>query len=311
MPSGHGDEPDPSLKGRKAMLLHGKCVALTEALRIVDGQLDERIPTSYKVADIHEMLVTLDEAEKESALCLGHGVGPFSVFPAGRVSSTISRKSVSRDSSSLSDIPGAIVSYEDTDYSVPVNVDEEMYFNMFRRTLAENCQEDDLEIVAQTSTFDQNSSTMSWLFDFELRTTSFSDKTTRELMYNYITTVADLLQPASHYQNPYKSIYVPNALIGSSDSLVGVGMLEPSHSNVAVFHAILSVSAFHLRGTDTCPERIVFDKLGRLHRGKAFEHLQKALLDELDRSDHHAAMSAMLSLVSSDVSPFFLSNNSN
>ena len=34
---------------------------------------------------------------------------------------------------------------------------------------------------------------------------------------------------------------------------------------------------------------------------------RKALLDELDRSDHDVAMSAMMSLVSSDVSPFFLS----
>lgn len=126
-------------------------------------------------------------------------------------------------------------------------------------------------------------------------------------MYNYITVVADLLQPASHYQNPYKSIYVPNALIGSPDSLTGVATSELSHSNVAVFHGILSVSAFHLRGTDTSPERAVFDKLGRLHRGKALEHLQKALLDELDRSDHHVAMSAMMSLVSSDVSLFSLS----
>ena len=173
---------------------------------------------SYKVVDIHEMLVTLDEVAKESFLCLDHGVGVFSVFPAGRVSPTISRESISRDSLSLSDTPEAIVSYVNTGYSIPVNIDEEMYFNMIPRTLAENCQEDDLEIIAQTSTFDPNSSTMSRLFDLELRTTFFSDKTTGELMYNYITTVADLLQPASHYQNPYKSIYVPNALIGSSDS---------------------------------------------------------------------------------------------
>ena len=83
-------------------------------------------------------------------------------------------------------------------------------------------------------------------------------------------------------------------------------MLEPSHSNIAVFHEILSVSAIHLRGTDASSDRIVFDKLGRLHQGKAFEHLQKALLDELDRSDHDVAMSAMMPLVSSDVSPFFL-----
>jgi hypothetical protein len=256
------------------------------------------------------MLVTLDEAEKESISYVDHGVGPFSVFPVDR-SSTATQKRTSRDPPADSESTlEASVPYEDNDYSVPVTLNEEVCFKMMPEIPGGSLDED-LEIVAQTSSFNQNGSTITSLLDLELRTQFFSDKATRELMHNYITTVADLLQPASHYQNPYKSIYVPNALIGSADSIGGVGMLERSHNNVAVFHAILSVSAFHLRGTDASPDRVVFDKLGRLHRGKALEHLQIALLDELDRSDHNAAMSAMMSLVSSDVSLQSLSSGSN
>jgi hypothetical protein len=239
------------------------------------------------------MLVELDEAEKKSGFHKTHEIGPFSVFSA-KYARSRSSGNKSRDTHSLCEVPIVEMYREDSVSSDLASLCGEVYFDT-QLDLSTESFSQDIEIVDRTSDFP-------CCLDLELRTNFFSDNTTRELMYNYINVVADLLQPASHYQNPYKSIYVPTALVGSSDSLGGMGMLEPSPSNVAVFHAILSVSAFHLRGTENLPERTIFDKLGRLHRGKAFKSLQKALLDELDSSDHHAAISAMMSLVSSDVS---------
>jgi hypothetical protein len=259
------------------------------------------IPKSCKVADVHGMLLTLDEAEKESTSHEHHEVGPFSVFSVGPASPGSGRKA-SRHIDGVADDIAAEASLHtvNDDCSVPVTINEEVCLNMGPE-VSDNEIEEDIEVVAQVSNCLFDHPTSSTLVQVELTTNLFSDKVTRELMYNYVNIVADLLQPASHFQNPYKSIYVPNALVGSADSLAGVGLLESSHSNIAVFHAILSVSAFHLRGTDALPDRAMYDKLGRLHRCKAFQHLQKALLDELDREDHRAAMSAMMSLVSSDV----------
>lgn len=290
------------MKGRKAMLLHGQYPIVSWLVNNTDRQQDERIPTSCKVADVHEMLIELDESEKESAVHKTYEVGPFSVFSADHVRSN-SSGSTARDICINSErtIVETIMHREDSDSSDPVSFDAEVCFGMAFEYSAEPLSRD-TEIVDQTSAVSSRDFSMQHLLDLELRTHFFSDKTTRELMYNYINVVADLLQPASHSQNPYKTIYVPTALIGSADRLCSIGMADASHSNVAVFHAILSVSAFHLRGTENLPERTIFDKLGRLHRGKAFEFLQKALLNDLDRSDHQAAISAMMSLVSSDVS---------
>jgi hypothetical protein len=249
------------------------------------------------------MLVGLNEAEREWGIHKNHEIGPFSVFSTNRALSD-SKECASRDINSSGPPAVETTLYCDNSDTSITDLIEEISFDMDLAIETEDPPMD-IELIDQSSTVLSDSSTFLHLFDLELRTHLFSDKTTRELMHNYINVVADLLQPANHSQNPYKSIYVPTAMVGSAESLGGVGMLEASHSNVAVFHALLSVSAFHLRGTDSLPERAVFDKLGRLHRGKAFESLQIALLDELDRSDHHAAISAMLSLVSSDVSIFF------
>lgn len=114
-----------------------------------------------------------------------------------------------------------------------------------------------------------------------------------ELIHHYFHAVTDLLQPAQHTRNPYKSIYFPRAITASA-----VGMhAESSFSSSALFHALLSVSAFHLHRI-TAGE-VHYEKIGRLHRLKAVKYLQEALND--DSADEYTTMSAMLSLVSTDL----------
>lgn len=128
------------------------------------------------------------------------------------------------------------------------------------------------------------------------------DNDIAELMDNYISVVADLLQPTRHSQNPYKSIYFPQAIASPSGITVGVSD-SMSSSRTALFHALLSVSAFHLyrRKTDN---REKYEKLGRLHRAKAIKSLQKALTSGYIAKDKCTTMSAMLSMASIDVSGF-------
>ena len=246
------------------------------------------------------MLDTLDEAERESALheChKSHKSGPFSIF------FTLSnpRERISCDNICVEDLVAETPQHcEVSNCSALIATDGEVSLHINLQLPTEDSARVG-KFVDNTLSVQPPRSDLPHSLDLELRTHFFSDKATQELMHNYVNVVADLLQPASHYQNPYKSIYVPTALVGSIDGLGGCGAFEATHSNAAVFHAILSVSAFHLRGTNTTAERATFDELGRLHRGKALKSLQIALLDELDKSDHHAAMSAMMSLVSSDV----------
>jgi hypothetical protein len=154
----------------------------------------------------------------------------------------------------------------------------------------------------------------SGLHDTELRAAVYRNRTIGLLMHNYILNITELLQPVCHPRNPYQSIYVPNALKGSSNLVLGMNNLasELSSSNVAIFHALLSVSAFHLRGTNYTEKQPLFDQLGRFHRAKAMQNLRMALIDETRTVDRQATMAVILSLVSSDVScsmvQFFLTD---
>lgn len=184
------------------------------------------------------------------------------------------------------------------------------------------CDYDDTSLIPNRDMFSDGSSIledigaieqepnthMSWrqpnFLKFELSAGTYSDKTIGLLMHNYITNIADVLQPAHHPRNPYKSIYVPNALIGSSNLLPGVIVLSSdlSYSNVAIFHALLSVSAFHLRGTKYTDNYLVFEQLGRFHRAQALKNLRRVLKSKSVVMESQAVMAAMMSLVTSDVS---------
>jgi hypothetical protein len=176
------------------------------------------------------------------------------------------------------------------------------------------------ENIQESRLLDRNSLTApsSPSLAFELRSSVYRSPLAGILMNNYVHNIADLLQPISHPQNPYRSIYVPSAIRGSTNLLLNLGdsgQKIPS-SNVAIFYSLMATSAFHLRGVEDCAKGGELDMLGQAFRTKAFAYLRKALCkcsDEREevliadaglQADLHqnATMAAMLSLVTADVS---------
>jgi len=242
-------------------------------------------------------------------------IGPFSIFPVERnIDSTIFNlpRAVEDDlqvpRSEMRSTQNNILS--EFEFGPPVcgdwevvdlkNVQESPVLRKSHRSPFE----DEVELIDGDTQHNSRNNQTSSLLDTELRTAVYSNKTIGLLMQNYIANITDLLQPVCHPRNPYQSIYVPNALIGSSNLVLGMNnsASELSFSNVAIFHALLSVSAFHLRGTSYTENQPLFEQLGRFHRAKALQNLRMALLDDTRTIDHHATMAVMLSLVSSDVS---------
>ncbi|TVY25774.1 Arginine metabolism regulation protein II [Lachnellula hyalina] len=135
------------------------------------------------------------------------------------------------------------------------------------------------------------------------------------LIDNYRQNVAPLLLPYYLQDNPYSSIYIPNALIGARDILENTTAVD-HHTplgNVAMFYALLATSSFHLRGVRDEGNYSQFDVLGRFFRDKAFQYLRKSLLDagkekhsylepgNASTSYADCIMGAMLTLVTTDV----------
>lgn len=127
----------------------------------------------------------------------------------------------------------------------------------------------------------------------------YVDTTVAELMHNYIHVVSNLLQPARHKHNPYRSLYVPKAIEAAADSLFVGASGESSHAGTALFHALLAVSAFHLHHHRPVYSR--YGRQGRTHRTKAIKSLRLCLAESEGEKDHGTTVSAMLSMVSIDV----------
>ncbi|KAL4974024.1 fungal-specific transcription factor domain-containing protein [Aspergillus desertorum] len=75
----------------------------------------------------------------------------------------------------------------------------------------------------------------------------YTDSSMAELMDNYIHVEADLLQPARHTQNPYRSLYVPKGMEAAAAAGLFVGVQDsPSPVGTALFRALVAVSASHM-----------------------------------------------------------------
>ncbi|KAK9367110.1 fungal-specific transcription factor domain-containing protein [Lipomyces kononenkoae] len=144
------------------------------------------------------------------------------------------------------------------------------------------------------------------LLSLRVRSSVYRDPLAGMLMDNYVHNVADLLQPIFHPRNPYSSIYVPAAMRGSVDLLLGVGStVAAPPSYVAIFYSLLAASVFHLRGSMGRGTQL--DELGMKFRTKAFQYVRKALQESsarvqtLERPYPDAALAAILTLVTTDV----------
>ncbi|KAL4877393.1 fungal-specific transcription factor domain-containing protein [Aspergillus karnatakaensis] len=127
----------------------------------------------------------------------------------------------------------------------------------------------------------------------------YVNSATAELMHHYVHVVADLLQPAHHTHNPYRSLYVPKAIEAVAAGLFVGATGTPSQAGTALFHALLAVSAFHMHRHR--PGQPRYCRLGRIHRLKAIEGLQRSLGELEMVADSHTTMSAMLSMASIDL----------
>lgn len=131
----------------------------------------------------------------------------------------------------------------------------------------------------------------------------FRDSQTAMLMYHYMNHVADLLQPILHPGNPWRTTYIPFALRGCPDLTLSQASASPDAS-LALFHSLLSSAAFHLRNvTGGCKK---LHNLGLHHRAKSLRVLNAALLHPDDPEQHAVYLTAMLSLVTIDVSVIHL-----
>ncbi|KIX03150.1 uncharacterized protein Z518_06701 [Rhinocladiella mackenziei CBS 650.93] len=262
---------------------------------------------SFPLGDIDQQLADIDACGEGRSGELPISTGPFGVFYA--------REPVLRahDAATL-----------DNDESTPST---ETIVQEYHPSESDNYSKDDV-LDPDTPTTISSPAKSNWLLQqisstreaspcvYELHSGIFHDPIIDQLMENYVRNVANVLPPLPHPENPYSSIYVPRAMAGASNLILGLNCAasEMPSSNVAIFYALLATSAFHLRGSGM--KRVSgFDVVARRFRAKAFASLQKALQEpyEMDErqalyspstpstSHCEAVISAMLTLITMDV----------
>lgn len=133
----------------------------------------------------------------------------------------------------------------------------------------------------------------------------FQDPQTSTLMYHYMDHVADLLQPVLHPMNPWRTTYFPFALEGCPELFLSQSSFPSSYASIALFHSLLSSAAFHLRNATGDSKK--FYNLGLQHRAKSLHALNAALTRPNESQMYTVYLTAMLSLVTIDVSiPVYL-----
>lgn len=129
----------------------------------------------------------------------------------------------------------------------------------------------------------------------------FRDRETAMLMHHYVNHVSELLQPVLHPQNPWRTTYFPFALEGCPDLFLYQQSVTPSsHASTALFHGLLSAAAFHLRNATGGSTE--FHQLGLRHRIKALRSLNGTVIHPSNPQFDVVYLTAMLSLVTIDVS---------
>lgn len=128
----------------------------------------------------------------------------------------------------------------------------------------------------------------------------FQDPQTSVLMSHYMNHVADLLQPVFHPGNPWRTTYFPFALEGCPELFLSQSSSPTSYVSIALFNSLLSSAAFHLR--NVTGGSTALHKLGLQHRTKSLQALNAALVHPSDSQLYTVYLTAMLSLVTIDVS---------
>ena len=134
--------------------------------------------------------------------------------------------------------------------------------------------------------------------DYSLSTTMIREKIAAILMNHYTNKMVHLMQPVLHQGNPFKNIYLPLAIKGSSSSTVANDSDHTYSASVAVFHSLLSAAAINLQGPELREDGL--QQLAFHHKQHALVALRNALATR--SSNYKDLMTAILSLVSIDVS---------
>ena len=141
-----------------------------------------------------------------------------------------------------------------------------------------------------------NSGTMK--FDYDLSTVLVDNTSAAMLMNHYTKHLVHLMQPISHQENPFRTIYLPLAVEGSSCLEVARSSDRTRPTSVAAFHSLLSTAAINL--LDGRSDRGALRQLAWHHKQRALVALRSALASQ--SSKYKDLMTAILSLVSTDVS---------
>lgn len=113
----------------------------------------------------------------------------------------------------------------------------------------------------------------------------------RSLFHYWVTFLSGLMIPTQCHDNPFRTIFVPLALTRSDRN-------SPSSGNIALLHAIYSVSAFNLARLSPASERLL--TLGTKHHKLALGHLRRNLLHH-DESQREAVLATIITMSSIEV----------
>lgn len=138
--------------------------------------------------------------------------------------------------------------------------------------------------------------------DCNLASTMIENTTATMLMDHYMQHVVHLMQPVSHPRNPFKTVYLPLALHGSSQLEQSGRRSQLQSASIAAFHSLLSTAAANLQRMQG--EQEALEQLACHHKQRSLIALQSAL--ETKSTPYRDLMTAILSLVSADVSLYSL-----
>lgn len=108
----------------------------------------------------------------------------------------------------------------------------------------------------------------------------------RQLMHHWVTVFSVLMIPTEHSDNPFRSIYIPLALLATEQK-------QSRSGHLALLHAMYAISAFHQ--SQLCPTDVGHSAIGAKHHCISLRYLHRSLLEQQD-SQQEAILAAIISL---------------
>ena len=126
-----------------------------------------------------------------------------------------------------------------------------------------------------------------------------------ELFSHYMLQVADVIQVIGHPHNMFRSVYAQYAMQLLAQPTSSTLPQATFSSHKAIFCAIISTAAFHLRSLNSFEHERweLYNQIGMAYRLRALQYMRRAIMEPfVDAETHCAKLSAILTLVDLDVS---------